>query len=1114
VRRIAAGVIAAAVVFAAAVGVNAASRPAGAAPLVLQSIRTAVGGLGHGDPLSVGQQPAGLAVRDGKVVVTDPWLDAVRTFAVAGLTTSGDETVAAGNGVTGYAGDNGPATAASITLAPLSGTTVHPPGVAIDSHGNVFFADTGNHVVRRIDTNGIVTTIAGNGVAGSEGDNGPATAAHLQSPAGLAVDAFDNVYIADAGAHVVRKVFTGFGVIGKVAGTGTAGRDASTTATSAALDTPTGVAVDGDGNVYVADSANCIVRQVTPSGGISTVAGTGGVCNYVADPSPTASHLNRPQDVAVDDDGDVYVADTRNCIVRKLVVGASPSLTTIAGVTPTGALTPQCGDDASSGAPTAVKLDFPTAVAYDSVSGAVLVGDSGASALANPADPAPVRGRVRMVHGTSATTLAGGPTVGWSGDGGPSTAAELDRPNAVAFDAHGDLYVADSQADVVRKVDGDDGTVTTIAGNGVGGYSGDGGPATSASLNQPTGVAVDGDGNVFVADNLNCVVREVTVADGKIETIAGSGICGTSVDPGNATDARLSDPYAVAVSPLDGFVYVSDSGNHRVRAVDVASGAINTVAGSNDTISPDTTILNEPRGLAFDASGNLYIADADNNRVRKLDHTTSSLSTVAGTRGSPGSSGDGGQATSATLSAPYGVAVGAAGDLFVADRQLSTVRHVDTSGVIRTIAGSAMAPPAFRGDGGPAAGARLNTPLAVAVDGSGGVWIADSFNSRVREVPLATVPSPPLDVAATAGDGRAVVTWSAPASDGGSAVTGFTVTSSPGGRTASVGASARTATVTGLVNGQAYAFTVTATNAIGASEPSAASALVVPVAPTSDQTGTVTTSTVAGAGPGAGAGGDQGYVLVGEDGSVYPFGSAQFKGDLKGKALNAPIIGVAYEPGGSGYWLVAKDGGIFTFGTARFFGSMGGTTLNSAVLGMQVTPSGGGYWLFAGDGGIFSFGDARFFGSMGDHTLNAPVVQMEPTASGAGYWLVASDGGIFTFGSAGFHGSTGAMHLNQPVFDMTSTDTDLGYWLVARDGGVFSFGDAEATFYGSAVGASPPPTKVVGMDSTPDGRGYWIADASGKVYAFGDASSSLGDRLAGPNPTPMVAFASVPPSRG
>jgi large repetitive protein len=259
--------------------------------------------------------------------------------------------------------------------------------------------------------------------------------------------------------------------------------------------------------------------------------------------------------------------------------------------------------------------------------------------------------------------------------------------------------------------------------------------------------------------------------------------------------------------------------------------------------------------------------------------------------------------------------------------------------------------------------------------------------------------------------------------------------------------------------------------------------------------------------PASGAG--QGYSLVGEDGSLYTYGTAKNLGDMRGTKLNAPVIGVAYTPGGNGYWLVARDGGIFTFGNAVFHGSMGDKKLNSPIIGMAATPSGNGYWLFAGDGGIFTFGDAEFFGSMGDKKLNAPVINMEPVESGTGYWLVAADGGIFTFGTAEFFGSMGDQKINQPVFDMTSTDTDDGYWLVARDGGIFSFGDAAPKFFGSAVNETPRPTRVIGMDSTPGSLGYWIADANGKVYPYGNAQH-LGDRYLAANPAPMIGFSSVP----
>ena len=252
---------------------------------------------------------------------------------------------------------------------------------------------------------------------------------------------------------------------------------------------------------------------------------------------------------------------------------------------------------------------------------------------------------------------------------------------------------------------------------------------------------------------------------------------------------------------------------------------------------------------------------------------------------------------------------------------------------------------------------------------------------------------------------------------------------------------------------------------------------------------------------------DQGYTLVGADGGIFTFGSAQFHGSTGDIKLNKPIIGMANKKGGTGYWLVASDGGIFSFGDADFYGSTGDKTLNAPILGMEATPSGKGYYLFAADGGIFTFGDADFYGSTGDMKLNAPAVGMAVNEKGDGYWLVAQDGGIFSFGNVPFHGSTGDMKLNQPVFDMAPTAGDKGYWLLAKDGGLFSFGDAGNKFAGSGVGSVSGT--AIGMGTTPTTNGYWIADSRGAVFAFGDARF-LGDRRANANNAATVGFATVP----
>src|SRR5581483_2982226 len=207
-----------------------------------------------------------------------------------------------------------------------------------------------------------------------------------------------------------------------------------------------------------------------------------------------------------------------------------------------------------------------------------------------------------------------------------------------------------------------------------------------------------------------------------------------------------------------------------------------------------------------------------------------------------------------------------------------------------------------------------------------------------------------------------------------------------------------------------------------------------------------------------------GYWLVGSDGGIFAYGSADFAGSTGATRLARPIVGLAAAPSGLGYWLAASDGGVFAFGGARFFGSTGAMRLSRPIVGLAATPTGKGYWLVARDGGVFAFGDAGFFGSTGALRLAQPVVGMAATPTGKGYWLVARDGGVFAFGDAAFWGSTGGLRLNRPMVGLAATPTGAGYWLVASDGGIFAFGDA--TFFGSA-GAVKLAQPIVGLAARP-----------------------------------------------
>jgi hypothetical protein len=360
-----------------------------------------------------------------------------------------------------------------------------------------------------------------------------------------------------------------------------------------------------------------------------------------------------------------------------------------------------------------------------------------------------------------------------------------------------------------------------------------------------------------------------------------------------------------------------------------------------------------------------------------------------------------------------------------------------------------------------------------------------------------TVPGAPSSVQATASNGGAQVTWTPPSSNGGQAITAYTITASPGGARITVGAATTLSGFSGLTNGTTYAFAVTAANGAG-SGPAATSNAVTPAAPLPPVPPQAPPPTPPSPAPGIPAPATgQGFWMASSAGAVLPFGAAQSFGSTTGIHLNQPVVGIASTPSGNGYWMTATDGGIFSFGDARFFGSTGSIRLNQPIVGIAGTRSGNGYWLVASDGGIFSFGDARFLGSTGSIRLNKPIVGMAPTPSGSGYWLVASDGGIFAFGDAAFRGSTGSIRLNQPIVGMAATASGNGYWMVASDGGMFNFGDA--SFKGSAAGMAPAP--VAGMAATPSGGGYWLVTAGGQSFAFGDAavlgSGSTGSPIVG-----------------
>ena len=336
------------------------------------------------------------------------------------------------------------------------------------------------------------------------------------------------------------------------------------------------------------------------------------------------------------------------------------------------------------------------------------------------------------------TTIAGNGTGGYSGDGGAATAAQLHQTEGLATDSAGNLYIADWTNNVVRKVATATGVITTVAGNGTSGFTGDGGLATSAELNGPTGIAVDNAGDIYIADQSNNRVREVIAATGVIMTVAGNGAQGFSGDGGAATSAAMYSPTDLALDGA-GSLYISDNANNRIRKVVISTGVITTVAGNGtagfagDGAAATSAALNQPAGLAFDTSGNLYIADVTNNRIRKILIATGVITTYAG-NGIAGFAGDAGAATSAELNTPARVMLDSAGNLFIADQANNRIRKV-AAGTITTVAGDSTA--GYSGDGGPATSAQFNAPLGIAVDNAGTLYVSDFHNNVIRKLTIA-----------------------------------------------------------------------------------------------------------------------------------------------------------------------------------------------------------------------------------------------------------------------------------------------------------------------------------------------------------------------------------------
>ena len=334
------------------------------------------------------------------------------------------------------------------------------------------------------------------------------------------------------------------------------------------------------------------------------------------------------------------------------------------------------------------------------------------------------------------STYAGTGSAGYSGDGGPATTATIKKSEGVAVGPDGSLYIADADNHVIRRVDALTHVITTVAGSGVPGWTGDGTPATTARLQFPEDLAVAANGDIYVADTGNHAIRKVSFATGLITTVAGTGSPGSSGDGGPATSAKLKSPSGVSLA-ANGDVYIADTSNRKIRKLSAATGIITTFAGtgasgySGDGGVATAAKLKDPQGVEIALNGDVYIADTSNHAVRRVAAATGVITTVAGT-GSSGYSGDGGAATAAELNSPESVTVTATGEIYVADTGNDAVRKFAVGGAISTAAGTGVG--GYSGDGGPPTSAQLDAPSGIAVTPAGTFYIADTQNSRIRSV--------------------------------------------------------------------------------------------------------------------------------------------------------------------------------------------------------------------------------------------------------------------------------------------------------------------------------------------------------------------------------------------
>jgi hypothetical protein len=640
--------------------------------------------------------PGGIAADTaGNLYVADTYNCTIRKITAAGVVT----TLAGSPGFEGNT--DGTGSAARFNL---------PSDVAVDGSNNVYVADTNNYTIRKVTSAGVVTTLAG--AAGTAGmTNGTGTAALFNYPYGLTVDSGGDVYVADTSNNTIRKI-TAAGVVTTMVGTPGIVGSADGTGTAGRFSAPEGVAADHTGNLYVADTGNETIRQVTPAGVVTTLAGTIGIKGQL-DGTGSAAQFSSPIGLSVDSSGNVYVADVGNNTIRRVSPGGA-AYTTYSGVVTTFAGSVGNAGHAD-GTGSAAQFNNPAGLTLDSQDN-LYVADAGNNTIR------------KITSAGVVTTVAGSPTDRSNlGRNGQIILARFNAPNGVAVDSSNNIYVADAGNSEIRLITAA-GVVSTLAGSA--GFRGlTDGVGSSAQFNIPEDLVLDSAGNLYVADTYNDAIRKVTPS-GQVTTLAGlTGNLGST--DGVNSQAQFNAPMGTAVDG-SGNVYVADTNNSTIRKI-AASGVVTTLAGAaTDIGSTDGTgaaaLFDRMEGAAVDSAGNIYVADSGNNTIRMIT-PAGVVSTLAGMAGTTGSTD--GTGTAARFIFPTGVIADNSGNVYVADAVNNTIRKITSGGVVTTLAGSAGVTGSADGTG---TAALFSLPSDVAVDGSGNVYVADTNNSTIRKV--------------------------------------------------------------------------------------------------------------------------------------------------------------------------------------------------------------------------------------------------------------------------------------------------------------------------------------------------------------------------------------------